>query len=93
MPCTTSAELPNGGLGARRKLALLDEDFAEFNAVLVVDVEQGDGDAADGGAADQARPFPAEMRRPCVAAGVEQGRDLACLAVEPVRSEPLNELQ
>jgi len=69
---------PLGG----RKLACLDQDFAEFNAVFVVDVEQGDRDTADGGAADQARTFPAEMRRPFVAAGVEQRRDLAGLLVE-----------
>src|SRR5262249_40907680 len=36
----------------RRKLALLNQDFAEFDAVLVVDVEQPDGDAANGGAAN-----------------------------------------
>ena len=65
-----------------RKLTLLDQDFAEFDAVLVVDVEQGDGDATDGRAADQVRPFPAEMPRPFVAAGVEQRRDLAGLLVE-----------
>ena len=76
------------------KHAFLDQLFAEFDAVVVVDVEQGDGDAADRRAADQVWPFPAEMRRPFVAAGVEQRRELAGFLVSmPLISEPLNELQ
>jgi hypothetical protein len=73
-----SAWASSGG----REHAFLDQHFAEFDAVFVVDVEQGDGDATDGGAADQVRPFPAEMRRPFVAAGVEQRRKLAGILVD-----------
>jgi hypothetical protein len=74
---------PAGGRRLRgRENAFLDQHFAEFDAVLVVDVEQGDGDAANGGAADQVSPFSAEMLRPFMAAGIEQRRDLTCLLVE-----------
>jgi hypothetical protein len=65
-----------------RERAFLDQQFAKFHAVFVIDVEQLDGDTADGGAADQVGPFPAEMRCPFVAAGVEQRRNLAGLFVE-----------
>ena len=56
--------------------------FPELNANVVIDVQQGDGDAADRRAADQVRTVPAEMRRPFVAAGIEQRGELACLAVQ-----------
>ena len=51
--------------------AFLNQPFAEFDAVFIVDVEQGDGNAADSGAAEQIRADPAEMRRPFVATGAE----------------------
>ena len=52
-----------------RKHAFLDQPFAEFDAVLVVDVEQGDGDAADGGAADQVRRLPSGNASPICGGG------------------------
>lgn len=48
----------------------------EFGALIVVDVKQNDGDAADWRTADQVRTLPAEMRRPLVTAWVEQRREL-----------------
>jgi hypothetical protein len=69
-------------LPSRWEDAFRDQGFAELDAIFVVDVEQGDGDAADGGAADQVRPVPAEMLGPFVAAGVEQRRDPARLPVQ-----------
>ena len=59
--------------------AFFDQPFPEFNPVSVIDVEQGDGDAAYRRAADEVRSLPAEMLRPFVAAWVEQRRELACL--------------
>ncbi len=63
------------------KDAFLDQLFAEFDPVTVVDVKQGHGNAADWRAADQVCPLPAEMPGPFVAAGVEQRRELACIPI------------
>ena len=84
-PGGVTSNLPGGELNLTftwAEHAFLDQQFAEFHAVLVIDVEQLDGDTADGRAADQVGPLPAEMRCPFVPAGVEQRRNLAGLLVE-----------
>ena len=53
----------------RRKNALLDQPFAEFNAILVIDVKQGDGDAANRRAAHQVCTLPAENSSPICGGG------------------------
>ena len=52
-----------------RKDAFLNQPFAEFDAVFVVDVQQSHGDAAGWRQADQVGTFPFEMPGPFVAAG------------------------
>ena len=66
----------------RRKDAFLDQSFAECDSVFVVDVKQGDGDAADRREADQNRTVPAEMRGPFVAAGIEEPGESAGFPVQ-----------
>jgi hypothetical protein len=46
-----------------REHAFLNQQSAEFDAVLVVDMEQGDGDAADRREADQVCPWPFARRQ------------------------------
>jgi hypothetical protein len=55
------------------KQSLDDQRFLQLDAKPVIDVEQGDGDAADWRPADEIRAIPAEMRCPFVAAGIEEG--------------------
>ena len=43
--------------------AFLDQPFTEFDPVIVVDVEQDDGDRAHGRATDEVSSLPAEMLR------------------------------
>ncbi len=64
------------------KNTFLDQLFAESDAVIVVDMKQGDGDTADRRAADEASPLPAEMLRPFVASGIEKRCELAYLRVQ-----------
>ena len=52
------------------------------NAMRQIAAEHGDGRAADGGAADQDRPVPAEVTGPPVAARIEQPRALASLGID-----------
>jgi hypothetical protein len=81
-----------GYLDYASELACLDEDFAESNAVLVVDVEQVDGDMADSGAADQVRPFP--VGAACCRTGSGTCRD-ACqrlgVAVRVIDRQPFGQ--
>src|SRR5271166_337712 len=67
----------------RGKDAFVDQPFAQFDAVIVVDVEQGDGDAADRSAADQICPLPAKMPCPLVTARVKQTCKLTRLLISP----------
>jgi hypothetical protein len=53
----------------RRKNTLLDQPFAEFNARLVIDVKQGDGDSANRRAAHQICTLPAENASPICGGG------------------------
>src|SRR5438270_13495964 len=71
------------GSSTRRKKTFRDESLAQLDAEGVVDVQHGDGHAADGGAAAQKRPVPAEVTRPLVAARVEERGELARVRVQP----------
>lgn len=52
------------------------------NAMIHVDAEYGNGGAADGGAADQDRPVPAEVTRPLVTARIEEPRAPARFGID-----------
>jgi hypothetical protein len=77
---------------SRGKNTFLDQSIPKFDAVVVVDVEQGDGDAANRSKADQVGTLPAEMLRPFVTTGVEQGCDLARLRVDAGQIRPLERI-
>ena len=77
----------------RRESAFDDQHLAESDAVLIVDVEQGDGDAADGGTADQYGPSQRKCFDHLWRRGLNSGVILRVTASTLVRSEPLNELQ
>jgi hypothetical protein len=66
----------------QREKALLDQSFTEFDAEGIVDVENGNGHAADRSAADEVGPLPAEVPCPLVALWIEQRSELARLRVE-----------
>ena|ERR1017187_5756954 len=68
----------NAAVSCGREDTFLHQTFTEFDAVIVVDVQQGDSNTADGRAADQVCTLPAEMRCPFVATRVEQRRELPC---------------
>ena len=62
---------------AQREYPFLEQPFAEFDAVFVVDMEENDRDSANRRATHEAGTLPAEMPSPCMSAGVEQRRELA----------------
>jgi hypothetical protein len=71
------------------KQPLANQLLPELNSHALIDLQEGDGNPANRRAADQIRALPAEMRRPVVAAGIEQRGELACLPVQARNIRPL----
>src|SRR5690348_17267333 len=71
-----------GPQGSGRKDAFLNEDGSGANADGLVDLQDGDCNAAHGGQADQAGTVPSEVRVPYVGAGVEEWGKVAGEGVE-----------
>ena len=63
----------------RGKDTFLDQTFAEFDPERIVDVQDGNRDATGRRAAHETGPLPAEVTRPFMATGIEQGGQLASL--------------
>jgi hypothetical protein len=75
--CCTCYVLPDGAAPLHRlsfEESLVDESFAKSNAEGIVDVEKGDGRAADGCATNEVSASPAKMPGPFVPTRVEQWR-------------------
>jgi hypothetical protein len=86
---------------SRTVSALLGEDYSVVNEALtkfdpkrIVDVENGNGHAADGRSTDEVRAVPAKVTLPRMPAWVKQRRQLARATIAPGDVRALeNELQ
>lgn len=73
----------------RLERPLGDQLLPNLHAKLVVDLQEIDGNAADGRSPEKVRTLPSEMRCPFVAAGVEERRKLSSDGIDAADIRPL----